>query len=300
MNPNDQQSQSPSMSTQSSSASPHRSPGSQNHGSASGVLLPKPGSLLSSWDPRVREKEAEQERLERAAEKAKMASTARKSQPKVAIEISDDEETTSTDTGASEFSFQGRPRAAGFRMLSESAELEPVNLEIQIIFFPTVTVSFVIQESRSESPSLFLPEREPRVNATPQVPTFIRPLEIIEDEDEPINLLTPSPPRQRPTRPTFSTSATRPRSSNTTETKIKKSSVGRKRSGEREIAEESPSKRHAHNTLQAGGVSRALGRTKPGTEIRATPREQFLGALRDAKAKDSVIEKVMELYDRFH
>src|SRR4051794_10121 len=87
---------SPSGSTRSSSASPHRGPRPQNHGSASLADVPIPGSISSSWCLKIRAQEAEQERLRVAEEEKKMVVKAR-AQDKIVIETSANEKTESAN-----------------------------------------------------------------------------------------------------------------------------------------------------------------------------------------------------------
>ncbi|MAD83921.1 MAG: hypothetical protein CL912_13240 [Deltaproteobacteria bacterium] len=73
-----------------------------------------------------------------------------------------------------------------------------------------------------------------------------------------------------------------------------------KRGRDRYVEEESPSKRPAHNTGQAGGTSQGQGRTIPGSENSDMPRKKFLVAMKKSKARNRSVEKIMLLYDWCH
>lgn len=126
----------------------------------------------------------------------------------------------------------------------------------------------------------------------------MRPPKIPDHAVESIDLTylgTPSPPRQRPSRPTLTTTGAHARPANTAT-----SARGAKRGQDHEPDDELPPKRPARNTGRAGGVSQGQKRTRPANENSETPRERFLAAMKESKAKTSVVEKIMILYDRCH
>ncbi|KAK0123693.1 hypothetical protein ONS95_008703 [Cadophora gregata] len=154
---------SPSQSSQSNGTKPQTPSSASRHQKSK----PKPGSLMSSWGPRVREREAKQECEVREAQMNLKEARARNSTSMAPIEISDDE------GSVKEVSLKDSPqscREITAQMLSEPAKPESASrFESPSLFVSqdkprseSLSLFLPQDDRRSESPSLFLPEDEPR------------------------------------------------------------------------------------------------------------------------------------------